>query len=96
MQQFAAVVRLCEQSLHVQASQREELSTNTLALEQMQARLDAMTRALDEEQETRHRLAGLSTKQSKELSQLQQQQYKSQQFYLHLLSILLSSFLQTL
>ena len=72
MQQFAAVVRLCEQSLHVQASQREELSTNTLALEQMQARLDAMTRALDEEQETRHRLAGLSTKQSKELSQLQQ------------------------
>jgi C-terminal processing protease CtpA/Prc len=72
MQQFAAVVRLCEQSLHLQASQREELSTNTLALEQMQARLDAMTRELDEEQEARQRLAGLSTKQSKELSQLQQ------------------------
>ena len=72
MQQFAALVRLCEQSLHVQASQREELSTNNSALEQMQAGLDEMTRALDEEQETRQRLAGLSTKQSKELSQLQQ------------------------
>jgi len=71
VQDFDNVARMCEQSLHLQASQREKASADAHALEHMQTRLDTLTRDLEEEQKIRQHLAALSKTQSKELSQLQ-------------------------